>query len=425
MGEGCAKYGCGCLFLGPFIVGVPLLLTGLAFDRGFSFLETLVVPLFLVVPAGILGLVVGKVFSFSADVRRWMETVGKGLLGFAVLSLITAIGLTLRPGDFSTTEQVPPGGGVVGPIEIPENDMRIGVEVEQEIDQASSRTFQRWSFVTVELLDANKEYLSSFGGEFWHEAGYDDGRWREDDETYEAALRVPSAGTYYMRFETEASVPPAELSPIRVQIREQARWGAPAPFQIAGYMAIFFGLTLFIVSRVKQGASPRAKLEEGVRVRMKEQKWIVRGQAHYDYGNWGADEWTLHPTGPGAKEPRYLECEEGSNWYWSEPVTLDALSCTGTDGFETDLAHYASAHETLPDQISYEGTQFRLQDSGTARRDGASLTYHTYEAEGAGHFVTIEGDPPEEMEAVVSVSISTSDFEVESPPEGEAGEEAG
>ncbi|MFB6229548.1 MAG: hypothetical protein ABEL04_00190, partial [Salinibacter sp.] len=114
MGEGCAKYGCGCLFLGPFIVGVPLLLAGLALDGVFSVLEVLVVPLFLVVPAGILGLVLGKLFSFEPETCRWFGTVGTGLIGFAVLALITSVGLTLRPGGFSTTKQVPPEGGLVG-----------------------------------------------------------------------------------------------------------------------------------------------------------------------------------------------------------------------------------------------------------------------------------------------------------------------
>jgi hypothetical protein len=419
---GCAKYGCGCLFLGPFVVGGPLLLAGLVLDGGFSFVETLVVPLFLVVPAGILGLVVGKVFPIPSSVRRWMGTGGKGLLGFAVLALITAVGLTLRPAGFSTTEQVPPEEGLVGPIEISEDNMRLGVEVRQEIDQASSQTFKRWSFVTVELLDENKQYLSSFGGEFWHEAGYDQERWQEDDETYQATLRVPSAGTYYLRLKTESDVQPSELSPAQIKMYEQARWGTPIPFQIAGFFAVFFGLTLFIVSRVKQGASPRSMLEEDAWVRFKDQKWVVRNQLHYDYGDWSAVEWIHHSTDPGAKEPRYLECEDGSNWYWSEPVALEALSCTDTDGFETDVSHYASAHDTLPDRISYEGRQFQLQDSGTTQREKASLTYHTYEAEGADPFITIEGAPHEEMEAVVGTSISASAFEVESSPGGGAAE---
>lgn len=415
--EGCARYGCGCVFLAPFVLIGPIFLAVLAFDGGFSFVEVLVVPFFLLVPGGILGLLGGKLLPLELETRRLLGTVGKFVFGFAILCLITTVGLTLRPSDFSVEEQVSAGGGLAGPLEIPEDNMRVEVEIEQRIDPASANTFQRWSFVTVELLDENEEYLSSFGGEFWHEAGYDGGDyWQQDDEAYEATLRVPTAGTYYVRLQTESDVPETELSPVTIRVHEQARWGNPAPFQAVGFVAFVLGLALLILPRVESSSAVIGKLEEGATVHFEDQAWIVRGQVHYNYGEWTSDEWTLHPSGPGAKTPRYLECEEGSNWYWSRPVDLEELQCTDTDGFETDVLHYASAHDELPEVITYDDETYGLENSGTAYREGAQIPYHTYEK--SGDFVTVEGSPSDTLSAVVGRPIRASELSVEAAPEG-------
>jgi hypothetical protein len=416
---GCAHYGCGCLW-GLAAVFVVTLLIVIPQATSFSILSVVLVPpMALLVPGAVLGLVARK-FPLASATRRRLGTVGKYLLGFSGLCLITAVGLTLRPGGFSFEDQVSAEGGTVGPVTLEEGDMHVEVEVEQDIASGTGTRYQRWSFVTVELLDENKEYLSSFGGEFWHYEGYDNEgyHWEEADDEYVATIEVPSPGTYYLRLQTEANVDSAELSPVRVDLNEQMWWGRPTPLQAAGYVAFFLGMILVVIP--SEWGSSVPELKEGMTVRVRGRSWSVRGRANYVYDDWRAEEWTLHATGPGVKKPRYLEreYEADSNWeawFWSTPVVVDDIR-TDDDGPETGLGPYAEAQGTLPDTITYENTQFRLNDSGTTRRNGALLSYHTYQEsrkDDVGRSITIEGEPPDELSVVVTNPLKASEIEVE------------
>lgn len=127
----------------------------------------------------------------------------------------------------------------------------------------------------------------------------------------------------------------------------------------------------------------------------------------------------MHSREPGTKRPRYLEreYETGSNWeawFWSVPVELGRLQCTDVGDADTNVEAYAETHRALPEEVLYEGTRFRLSDSGIAQRNDASVTYHTYQAAGkTGRSVTLEGEPPENLTAVVTESVQASDFDVE------------
>lgn len=429
-GAGCARYGCGCLgtLFGIVIVSIVV---GVAFSQTLGFLEVLFVPLFLLIPAVILGVGASKL-SLSSDTRRRLGIVGVYLLGFAAICLVSAIGVTLRPGGFYEEGTVPADGGTMGPVSIETPGMRLGVEVHQHIRSGRGSRYQRWSFATVELLDENKEYLTSFGGEFWHYAGYDDGHWEEDEDEFDATLRVPSAGTYYLRVETESNVSTSELSAVSIELSEQVWWGDPAPLQAAGFVGIFLGMILVIIpaelsSRSSQGATLALELEEGARVRFRDREWIVRDRTEYTYDEWRSVEWTLHSTGPGANRPRYLEreYETGSSWeawLWSVPVDLEALSCADARNADLDVRRYGETHRALPDEIRYEEEAFRLSDSGIARRPDGSVTYHTYQdaaGEGSGRSITIEGEPPEDLSAVVTESVNPFNVEVETEDEEE------
>lgn len=417
---GCGHYGCGCLW-GFVALLVVTLLVVIPRSTSFSILSVVLVPpLALLVPGAVLGLVARK-FPLASATRRRLGGVGKYLLGFSVLCLVTAVGLTLRPGGFSLEEQVPAEGGTVGPVTLEKGDMRMEVEVEQDIASGTGTRYQRWSFVTVELLDENKDYLSSFGGEFWHYEGYDNEgyHWEEDDDEYEVTIKVPTSGTYYFRLQTEANVDTAELSPVRMRLSEQVWWGQPTPLQAAGYVAFFLGMILVVIPAQEDAWS--LELAEGMHIRFRDRSWIVRDSAHYVYDDWRAEEWTLHSREPGVKKPRYLEREYEADssweaWFWSIPVAVDALESAGEEGPPVGVAAYAEAQGALPETIVYEGDEFRLDDSGTTRRDGTPLPYHTYQEswrEDAGRSITIEGSPGEEISAVVTEPVDASDIEVE------------
>lgn len=421
------RYGAGCLATFPLLIGILIaILVPFGTDLS-SLFEVGLVLIFYLVPSVFIGAFISKV-PFETKTRRRMWVVGKVMLGFSAVCLISAVGLTsFSFGGFSATEQVSPTGGVVGPLTIEEDNVMLAVDVEQFIEEGASSRFQRWSFITVELLDENKQYLSGFGGGLWHEAGYDEGEhWQQDDEDFGTTVQVPRAGTYYLRLQTEANVGEDELWPITVEIDE--RVGNPAPLQAAGYVAFLLGIVMVVVGRSRDDSAISRKLEEGATVEFDGQTWIVRGHAHYDYGTWSAEEWTLHPAGPGAKTPRYLELEEGDNWFWSRPIETDGLRCSAPDGSELSVQQYASRHDALPNAVSYEGNRFKLEDSGTTYREETPLRYHLYEkvtaAEGAwstDYSITLEGEPPDEISAVLTTATSASAFTVE-PADSEGGD---
>ena len=78
----------------------------------------------------------------------------------------------------------------------------------------------QWSYVGIELLNANKEYLFSFGDEMWYETGYDsEGSWREYKNKYSTKITIPDKGKFFFKVNYEnaptASSIPFDLSPFR------------------------------------------------------------------------------------------------------------------------------------------------------------------------------------------------------------------
>lgn len=184
----------------------------------------------------------------SRSSLKWMSRV---VLLFGVLCYLTSCAMETGRGP-SLQEQLPAQGGTVGPFAVEAGGTVLEIDVAQQIDQARSSTFRRWSFVTGELLDEEQQYLTGFGGEFWHEAGYDGGYWREEEATYETKLTVPEAGRYYLRFQSESDVPAGELSPIRV--RAAGQLGSSLPHRVAAFLAFVVGGGLWWFARVRPSA---------------------------------------------------------------------------------------------------------------------------------------------------------------------------
>ena len=62
-----------------------------------------------------------------------------------------------------------------------------------------------WNAVDVEVLDADKNYLFSFGEEFWHESGYDDGNWEESNKYMEMKVHFEKVGVYFLSISAESN----------------------------------------------------------------------------------------------------------------------------------------------------------------------------------------------------------------------------
>ena len=122
---------------------------------------------------------------------------------FAALCLLTAV-IT----GYSTTrilhEELPPAGGVLGPIELSGSDTVLEIEI------ASPVADGQWTHWTGNLLNSKREFVLGFGEEFWRESGYDDGGyWTETKDDFDVRVTVPDPGSYYLEFSSEASLPGA------------------------------------------------------------------------------------------------------------------------------------------------------------------------------------------------------------------------
>ena len=455
---GCAKWGCGCLGTGVVgIIGAGVLYW--LFNNAFFYYPSaawgVVISIPLLILGGFAGAFIGSALfgqgSLGVTARRRMQAMGPVLFGLGILCLGAVVVMSTRPGFYYegtavgwktpegkvvqvANEEVPEDSlGILGPIEVSEQNVEVGVRVQQELEEGTGY-FERWNFITVALLDENKNYLLSFGGDVWNYAGRDGGEdWQEEDTQYETTLEFPSPGTYYIRIRCESGtgggttvfgdeeqshsgLDPSSMYPIHVEMYERATWGNPTPLRWAAYLAFLFGAISIVAPRVGRSAMIKQHLKEGGEVRYDGQTWRVGGELRCTYDDWQATEWSLQPTDPGAKMPRYLEHEyevdsNWENWLLSAPMGLDDLTCPDPDGGETTVQQFVERHGELPDAVTAEGQRFALDDRGTVRREGASVRYHNYDG-GGGDFVTIEGTPGESLEAVLGGKISLSELSV-------------
>ncbi|MDN5862179.1 MAG: hypothetical protein L0H19_01895 [Salinisphaera sp.] len=174
--------------------------------------------------------------------KSWMGRLVLPLLGFGVICLITAFFLSFIASDQLLLDKVPATGGVVGPFTIKEDGTVLVAEVSQSLP------LQTWSFVSLALLDQKKQWLIGFGNEFWHEAGYDGGRWEQAVSSYEATLTIPKDGQYYMQVKPENNMRPAAAAGNEITVRLTTRGFSTIPHFAAGMIAIIAGLILSFVS---------------------------------------------------------------------------------------------------------------------------------------------------------------------------------
>ncbi len=122
---------------------------------------------------------------------------------------------------------------LIGPIEITKAKQVVGIEISTSLPNNS------WAFVEGEVLDENKQYLFSFGDEFWHESGYDDGNWEESYDEYEMKITFPEAGKYFLSIKAQGNANIDEL-----QLRISQRLGSGIPHFILGLVLIICGLAI-------------------------------------------------------------------------------------------------------------------------------------------------------------------------------------
>lgn len=174
---------------------------------------------------------------------------------FAALSLFTSLVINLAGGQPKVSDTVLAAGGTLGPIHIDEPNTILRVRVRQNLP------LNHWSFVTLELLDDQKRYLTGFGDEFWSEDGYDsDGYyWRESEGTYKARVTVPKAGDYYLKVKPESNLSSGQKRTGNIAVSVKTASFSPIPHLAAGIIAI---IAWFVLGFIGGGTSPLAALRE-------------------------------------------------------------------------------------------------------------------------------------------------------------------
>lgn len=181
----------------------------------------------------------------AANTASWQRKLSPIFLGFGALSLATAFVLSFAGSEQILRETVGPRGGTLGPFVIGEDNTVLTAKVNQRLPLGS------WSFVTLALLNAQKEYLIGFGGEFWHEAGVgsEGYRWEQADDGYEASLTVPEDGRYYLDVKPENNLPPAAAKGNAITVTLTTRGFSTIPHFAAGIIAVLIGLLLSFIGK--------------------------------------------------------------------------------------------------------------------------------------------------------------------------------
>ena len=156
------------------------------------------------------------------------------LIGFAILSFVTALVFNVSTGG-KVSEILSPQGGTIGPITVEKDRTVYQITVAQEINRDGA-----WNHVEGTVLDENKKHLFSFGEEFWKESGYDDGgSWTERKTDYTIKVMLQK-GIYYFDFDAEN----VNQTTGRIQITAKRKGGSVVPFFTAGVIALIIGVVM-------------------------------------------------------------------------------------------------------------------------------------------------------------------------------------
>ncbi len=179
----------------------------------------------------------------SFERSRARTFTGRGVhLGHLALLYLVFAGLFLLTALFFSQGRVEkefhldtPEGGLV-PIEVKNDETVYEVTIASDLIPVNS-----WAFIEGQVLDADKEYLFSFGDELSYYTGRDsEGRWTERKNSYSAKLTIPKAGNYFLSFVTETSRG-GDTGAI-VVVRKLR--GSSLPFMLAGAVAFIIAVVL-------------------------------------------------------------------------------------------------------------------------------------------------------------------------------------
>ena len=126
--------------------------------------------------------------------RLQLGWIGFVVVVFAFLYAVTAAFFSTSDRSLSKSVRA---ADLYGPITVKRSNRVIRIAIK------NSGPSEGWAFVEGEVLNAKKETVLSFGGNYWHESGYDDGYWSERKAQEDVVVRFPNPGTYFLKFKVE------------------------------------------------------------------------------------------------------------------------------------------------------------------------------------------------------------------------------
>jgi len=135
-------------------------------------------------------------------------------------------------------------GGVIGPIEVKKENTVYIVRATQPVGLGA------WSAIDIGVYDENDQYLFSFNSDMWHESGYDEGYWEEDESTFDIAINFNKPGKYTLDVSVESS-DATKVNDLVISVEE--RRGSALMFY---WMAVMSFIAAFIVFRIKKVVKP-------------------------------------------------------------------------------------------------------------------------------------------------------------------------
>lgn len=139
----------------------------------------------------------------KTELEKFLSLSGLILLTLGFIYWLTSLWMAIGSSRL-LYQELPLTGGIVGPFEIKKPAATCVLEIYKDFRSSMENA---WNWIGIELLDAKKKYLFSFGDELWNERGIDgEGySWHESKKRFKMKFVISEPGSYYLRMRTESS----------------------------------------------------------------------------------------------------------------------------------------------------------------------------------------------------------------------------
>ena len=168
------------------------------------------------------------------------EELEKNILNAALILMVYGLLCWLMNFYFASgyepeQARMPLEGGMFGPFTVDDPASTYQISVRQR-----SIALKVWNAVDIDVLDAEKNYLFSFGEEFWHESGYDDGNWDESKKQMNMKVHFEKAGVYFLAVSAESNAAPRYGNGYDISVKRSR--GSSLAFKWLGIVSLALGV---------------------------------------------------------------------------------------------------------------------------------------------------------------------------------------